>query len=167
MKAVGSGFRIVTAVALLAAGPVQGNAQVQVMAPTGQLGAEFRGASSRVSGSAATQLGTVWEWVDLSVTGALKHPRVFLLKAHVRPTWLQGYSEVLGASESDATQYVNYDLHAALFSGLPVSLSGRARRLVGSDLDVLSAARDYDLGELGARLDIRYAPLPMYVDVRN
>ncbi|MDH3289613.1 MAG: hypothetical protein OEO20_04960 [Gemmatimonadota bacterium] len=167
MSVGGSGFRIITAVALLAASPVPGQAQVQVMVPTGQLGAEFRGAASRVPGSSATQLGTVWEWVDLSLTGALKHPRVFLFRAHVRPTWLQGYSEVLGASESDATQYVNYDLHAALFSGLPVSLSGRARRLVGSDLDVLSAARDYDLGELGARLDIRYAPLPMYVDLRN
>jgi len=153
---------------VLGATPRVARAQgVRLTFPAGQLGTEFRGALSRYSGVSATRVGYLWEWVDVGMTGAVAHPQVFLLRARIRPTWIQGFSELRSETANDASRFVNYDVSASLFSGLPASLSARTRRLVGSELEVLSAGRDYDVAELGARLDFRFAPLPAYIDFRN
>lgn len=137
---------------------------VSLRAPSGQIGVDFDGSWVDYTLLPQTNRQTVREWLYLLLEGEIRDPRFVSFRVGLRPTLVQAnYTQLTGNVDGGGEQ-LGVDGSITILPRLPVSLSGRGFRWIGTMQGSFGTENRLAMTELGGRLTFRNPYLPAELD---
>jgi hypothetical protein len=148
---------------------VEASAQgvISIARPTGRVGLGFDGSWVAVNSLAPQSTQMMREWVQLNLSGAVVHPRVFNFTLGLQPLWQQTRWTGPPASERGGLSGLYWNGAATLLSGAPVSLSLTTFNNRIDSRDRLGSEFQGDNGGWEARLSYPNFYLPVSVSYQG
>ncbi len=139
---------------------------LQLDRPRLEVGADLDGSWFSYPQAPSSTLGTFREWFGIGIGGGIPHPGLFGFTATFYPRWTQQRrtEQLLDTTQTASGTWIDYRMGASLLAALPASISGWAQRTSGTEPDVFSGPRDYDVREFGGRFTLRSAYTPVRVE---
>lgn len=149
---------------LLAAGTARGQGTIMVRRPAGEVGVDFDGSWIDFPAVPGTIRRTLQEWLQLRLSGAVRHPRLLSFDVGLRPMRTQ--TSWTGVPESPGGGIDGFGGSVAVkaLTGAPVSLSARGFRSTENNRGRFGVETDLDLTEWGGRLTYRNPYMPLDLD---
>lgn len=134
---------------------------------SGEIGADFDGRDLSYPSGTSNGYGRVREWVLLRAEGSIVAPGLLDFDLRLRPMIGQQYWNGTSASPGGNLKSLNGGGRATLLARRPISLTADVLALDETEDLRFGGEQTYDLRTWGARLDARWAPLPMTLEYRE
>ncbi len=132
--------------------------------PSGQIGLDFDGSWVDYTLLPQANRQAVREWLYVVLAGEIRDPRFVNFRVGLRPTLMQANYAQLTGNVDGGSEQLGVDGAVNMLPRLPVSLSGRGVRWVGTTRGNFGTENRLAMTELGGRLTFRNPYLPAELD---